>query len=81
MFRTNAFERTRIEAAFFEGGFVQEFFGLTHRRLRYLVANASHPFRMRLLHLEAWGEQCLQDGTPAGLPERLAKHVKVVASA
>jgi asparagine synthase (glutamine-hydrolysing) len=80
MFLTNASERTKIEDAFFEGGFTQEFFGLTHRRLRYLLANASHPFRMRLLHLEAWGEQCLRDGTPSDLAERLAKHVKVVAS-
>jgi asparagine synthase (glutamine-hydrolysing) len=80
MFLTNASERTKIDDAFFEGGFTQEFFGLTHRRLRYLLANASHPLRMRLLHLEAWGEQCLRDGTPSVLAERLAKHVKVVAS-
>jgi len=80
MFLTNAFERTRIEDAFFEGGFTQEFFGLTHRRLRYLLANASHPLRMRLLHLEAWGKQCLRNGTPSELADRLAKHVKVVAS-
>jgi asparagine synthase (glutamine-hydrolysing) len=79
MFLTNAFERTRIEDVFFEGGFVQEFFALTPRRLRYLLTNASHPLRMRLLHLEAWGEQCLRDDRPSELAERLARHVKVVA--
>jgi asparagine synthase (glutamine-hydrolysing) len=79
-FPTNASERIQVADAFFEGSFVQDWFGLSRARLRYLLANASHTLLLRLLHLDAWGQQCLSIGPTTSLPQRLADHVSVRAA-
>jgi asparagine synthase (glutamine-hydrolysing) len=77
MFPTNAFERIRIEDAFFEDSFVRDWVGLTHARLRHLLAGVSHSLRLRLWGLDIWGRRCLRGESAAELGDRLARYVTV----
>ena len=78
-FPTTAFRRTRVADAFFQNSFVSDWFGLSQSRLQHLLDGASNTLRLRLLHLEAWGERCLRESPAESLAGRLARHVSVSA--
>jgi hypothetical protein len=80
-FPTNAFGRWQISQRFFENSFVTDLFGLTRPRLGYLLDNASHALKLRLLHLGAWGHVCILGLPKTELAARLREGITVTSRA
>lgn len=76
-FPTSAFERLRIDSAFFDDSFLAEWLDMGKARLRYLADSVSPFLKLRLLHLDSWGHVCIR-GLPKGeLSTRLARYATV----
>jgi asparagine synthase (glutamine-hydrolysing) len=76
-FPVNAFQRLEIAPSFFDESFIAELFSLAPREIRYLIDNAEHNLKLKLLHLDAWAYVCLHGLSKRTYGERLRKHVIV----
>jgi asparagine synthase (glutamine-hydrolysing) len=78
-FPTSAFQRLVIPPQIFENSFVPDLFGLSAANLRYLTARAGPGLKLRLLHLDVWGNICLRDMTTDSMADRLRCQLRVAA--
>ena len=54
-FRGAVYGRMKLQRAFFEGGFVSEFYGLGRKQLDLMLEKSTVAWRSRLFLLEVWG--------------------------
>jgi asparagine synthase (glutamine-hydrolysing) len=78
-FPTNAFQRMQIDSQVFAHSFIAELFGLTAANLRYLTEHAGRGLKMRLLHLDVWGQVCLHNTPSDVVANRLHARLRVAA--
>jgi asparagine synthase (glutamine-hydrolysing) len=78
-FPTNAFKRLRIGDGFFRGSFVSDLFELSRHQVDYLEANARNTFKLRLLHLDTWGNVFIRGCTDDHVLSRLKQFVRIPA--
>jgi asparagine synthase (glutamine-hydrolysing) len=76
-FPVNAYQRMQIPAAFFERSFVADLFGISSREVRYLIDNARQDLKLKLLHLEIWGDVFLEEVPQQSIVSKLREHITV----
>jgi asparagine synthase (glutamine-hydrolysing) len=69
--------RLRIKDEYFTDSFVARLFKLSRSETSYLVAQASHELRLKLLQLEVWAEVCLQGQHHEASVSRLKNNVTI----
>jgi asparagine synthase (glutamine-hydrolysing) len=74
-FNDNSYGRLRIASGFFEKSFIAEFFGLSIPEVRYLVDNASHSLKLKLLHLDIWANLYINNSSRHAIDDRLHTHL------
>jgi asparagine synthase (glutamine-hydrolysing) len=76
-FPTNAYTRARCAPAFFEGGFIADFYRLGERSLAHLLEGADPDLRLRLLMLEAWGRLFFRGTSQGDVTAQLVRHMTI----
>jgi asparagine synthase (glutamine-hydrolysing) len=74
-FRGTVYGKLLISKNFFDGGFVQDFYGLGDRPLELMVGKSSNGWRSRLFLLEVWGQIFAHRQDPNLVQERINKFV------
>jgi asparagine synthase (glutamine-hydrolysing) len=57
-------DRLTIPESFFKRSFIRDLFGLSKRELGFLMSQAPHRLKLKLLHLEVWGQMFLNGSSP-----------------
>lgn len=76
-FTVNAFERFKFDSSLFKESFIQNLFGLSSPEVDYLLSNADPKLKLRLLHLDVWGDLLIRNITKAEITERLKKYIEI----
>ena len=72
-FWTTVFQRMEVAEEYFADSYVRELFELTRPQMAAVVKEADQDLRMRLLHLDVWGQVCLRDLPRADLTAKLSR--------
>jgi asparagine synthase (glutamine-hydrolysing) len=73
----SAHERLEIPRSFFERSYVRDLFGVSNRELDFLMKNAQQRLKLKLLHLEVWGQLFLNGSSPEEVVGTLHSHLSV----
>lgn len=73
----SAHERLQIPQAFFERSYVRDLFGVSNRELDFLMKNAQHRLKLKLVHLEVWGQLFLNGLSPEEMVGTLQSHLSI----
>jgi len=74
-FRGTVYNKLLMSKQFFEGGFVQEFYGLGDRPLELMIEKSSNAWRSRLFLLEVWGQIFARRQNPSVVQEQIRRFV------
>jgi len=74
---SSAHDRMDIPQQFFQNSFVRDLFGFSKRELDFLTAKASHRLKLKLLHLEIWGQLFLNGSPAEEQVDNLRNHISV----
>jgi asparagine synthase (glutamine-hydrolysing) len=76
---TNAFQRLRIADSYFLNSYTSNLFQLHRAATRHLLTGASYALKLRLLHLDLWGQVCIEGRSPSDVGQGLRSQVAVAA--
>ena len=76
-FSVDAFRRMQISPAFFSDSLLMDLFNLDPCQMQYLIENADHQLKLKLLHLEVWTHACLYNRSKAGLLEKMRANINI----
>jgi len=76
-FSVDAFKRMQISPAFFKDSLLRDLFNLDPGQMQYLIENADHQLKLKLLHLEVWTHVCLYNRSKAGILEKMRAQINV----
>jgi asparagine synthase (glutamine-hydrolysing) len=78
-FPTNAFQRLEMAKGFFRRSFVSDLFELSDQQVDYLEANARTDLKLRLLHLDTWGQIFVRGCSDPDVVARLWRSLRIPA--
>ena len=76
-FPVNALKRFQISPNFFQDSYVSNLFKLSKSETQYLVDNSNHSFKLKLLHLNVWGDVCIQNLSKQSVLDRMNQYISI----
>ncbi len=74
---SSAHERMEIPHDFFGRSFIRDLFRFSNRELDFLMTNADHRLKLKLLHLEVWGQIFLNGSSAEEMVDSLRTRISI----
>lgn len=76
-FWTTVFKRLDISPAYFKDSYVSNLFGLQPGQIETVLAHGQGDLAVRLLHIDVWGDVCLDGKSEDQVVSKLRQHVRI----
>jgi asparagine synthase (glutamine-hydrolysing) len=76
-FTVNTFERFQFTSTLFQESFIQDLFGLSSQEMDYLFANSDRQLKLKLLHLDIWGDLFIRKIAKEKITKRLKEQISI----